>query len=163
MRGAGVKGHEERMCVLLPLGEELQWAVPQSCLAEIITLQPECTGPPASVAWRGLDVPVLDLGEGGAEPWLDSRTGAGLIAVMLGVAGQGCDYWAVALRGVGVAAHRLVADDCEDRPDAIGDNALAAFSLNGNVYQVPDLPALQQQAAASMAGAVTTGSISLGS
>ncbi len=154
---------DERMCVLLPLGAELQWAVPQSCLAEILTLQPEGDEPPASVGWRGRDVPVLDPGSANAEPWRDRRTGTALIAVMLGVTGKGCDYWAVALRGEGVAAHRLLADECEDRPDAVAENALAAFALNGSVYQVPDLPAIQQQAASVSAAAATDGGVSIGS
>jgi hypothetical protein len=151
------------MCVLLPLGEELQWAVPQPCLAEILTLQPESGEPPVSVAWRGLDIPVLDPGSESAEPWLDSCTGAGLVAVMLGMSGQGCDYWAVALRGNGLAAHRLSAEECEDQPDAVAENALAAFSLKGNVYQVPDLPAMQRQAAAINVTAASPEGISIGS
>ena len=140
-----------RMCVLLPLGGGQQWAVPQSCLAEILTLQPEGDEPPGSVSWRGVDVPVLDCGSASGSPWLDSRTGAGLVAVILGLGGQACDYWAVALRGGGLAVRRLEDDACEDQPEAVADHALAAFSLDGSLYQVPDLPALQQQAAATVA------------
>lgn len=142
---------DDRMCVLLPVGAELQWAVPQACLAEVLTLQPGTSEPPTSVAWRGVDIPVLDPGSDGAEPWLDARLGAGLVAVMLGVTGTGCDYWAVALRGGGLAARRILAEECEDRPEAVAGHALAAFSLEGSVYQVPDLPALQQEAAAKLA------------
>ena len=143
---------DDRMCVLLPVGTDVQWAVPQPCLAEVLTLQPGTSAePPASVVWRGVEIPVLDLGSGGAEPWLDAHLGAGLVAVMLGVTGTGCDYWAVALRGGGLAARRLLAEECEDQPEAVAANALAAFSLGGSVYQVPDLPALQQQAAATLA------------
>lgn len=137
-----------RMCVMLPLGGEQRWAVPQSCLAEILTLQTQDREPPARVAWRGVDVPVLDRGRDSGEPWLDSRTGAGLVAVILGLAGGEGSYWAVALRGGGLAVRRLQDAECEDQPEAAADYALAAFSLDGSLYQVPDLPALQSQALA---------------
>ncbi len=142
---------EARMCVMLPLGGGQHWAVPQSCLAEILTLQPEGHEPPGCVSWRGAEVPVLDHGRESGDPWLDSRTGAGLVAVLLGLGGQCCDYWAVALRGSGLAVRGLEEGECEDQPEAAADYALAAFSLDGSLYQVPDLPTLQQQAAAVLA------------
>lgn len=137
----------ERMCVLLPVGEEQRWAVPQTCVAEIMTLQAGAGDPPEAVCWRGVDIPVLDPGRATAQPWQDPRSGSGLLAVILGVAGQDCDYWAVALRGDGLAIRRIADGDCEDQPQARDETALAAFSLDGSLYQVPDLPALQQQAA----------------
>ena len=137
---------EDRMCVLLPAGAGHNWAVPQRCLAEVVTLQGGDATPPGSINWRGLDIPVLDFGSEGAEPWRDSRTGAGLVAVMLGLAGQGQDYWALAIRGEGLSVRKVQAQDCEDRPEEQLDYALAAFALGDVTYQVPDLPALQQRA-----------------
>ncbi len=143
--------NDDRMCVLLPIGSRQHWAVPQACLAEILTLQSEGSQPPAQVTWRGQEIPVLDPEAEGDAPWLDASTGAGLLAVVLGEAGKGCDYWAVALRGRGLSVRQLVAEDCEDRPADALEHALAAFLLDETLYQVPDLPALQQQAVAASA------------
>ena len=64
----------------------------------------------------------------------------------LGLAGQGQDYWALAIRGEGLSVRQVQAQDCEDRPEEQLDYALAAFALGDVTYQVPDLPALQQRA-----------------
>ncbi len=142
---------DDRMCVLLPLGSGQRWAVPQACLAEILTLQADDGQPPSELSWRGLSVPVLDPGYDGELPWLDPRIGAGLVAVLLGEAGEGCDYWAVALRGAGLAVRRVLAEDCEDQPEQVLEDALAAFTLDEILYQVPDLTALHRRAAATVA------------
>jgi hypothetical protein len=133
----------ERICVLLTCAADQRWAIPQSCLGEILTLPAEAGQVPAEVNWRGVAIPVMDFGADGELPWLDPQSGTGLVAVILGVKGPGYDYWGVALRGRGLAMRDLQACDCEDRPDAIGEHALAAFELEGQTYQVPDLPALQ--------------------
>ena len=136
---------DDRMCVLLPCGDGQNWALPQQCLAEIVTLQEAAECPPASISWRGLDIPVIDFGADGVEPWRDARTGAGLVAVLLGLEGLGQEYWALAIRGEGLGVRRIRAQDCEDRPEEQRDYALAAFVLETVIYQVPDLPSLQQQ------------------
>lgn len=134
---------KQRMCVLLPCAADRRWAVPQNCLAEILTLPASDNNVPAQVCWRGVDIPVIDFAGGSGAPWRDDNKGSGLIAVILGVRGAGPDYWGVALRGDGLSVRQLDADECEDRPDAMLEHALAAFELDGQVYQVPDLPALQ--------------------
>ncbi len=130
--------------MLLPCGGELRWAVPQSCLAEILTLAAEEASPPAVVAWRGIDVPVVDLGADSGTPWCNPRNGTGLIVVIPGVSGAGSDYWGLALRGDGLAVRDLQEADCEELPEAAVDHSLAAFALAGEVYQVPDLATLEQ-------------------
>lgn len=144
-------GRDDRMCVLLPCGAGQRWALPQACLAEILTLQLDLDAPPAVVEWRGLQLPVLDFGAEGAEPWFDTHSGTGLVAVLLGLAGADGASWALALRGEGLAVRRLLAEDCEDRPEEQRDYALAAFTLDEVTYQVPDLPALQARASAAAA------------
>ena len=135
----------QRMCVLLPCGEQ-RWAIPQNCLAEIVTLPAHGDSCPGEISWRGVDIPVMDFGEGGALPWRDDHNNTGLVAVMLGVKGAGFDYWGVALRGDGLSVRQIEAEQCEDRPEALQKHALAAFELDGLTYQVPDLPALQSLA-----------------
>lgn len=142
---------DDRMCVLLPCGAGQRWALPQACLAEILTLQLELDAPPPVVDWRGLQVPVLDLGAGGAEPWFDTHSGTGLVAVLLGLEGADGACWALALRGEGLGVRQLLAEDCEDRPEEVRDYALAAFAVDAVTYQVPDLPALQARARAAAA------------
>ena len=135
---------QSRWCVLIPCSSEQTWAVPQSCLAEIVTLKTEQERPPAKIRWRGVDVPVIDLGAAGETPWLEGRTGTGLVAVVLGLKGGDCDYWGVAIRGHGLGIRDLVDAEIEDLPDELPEHASAAFRMQGVVYQVPDLPALQQ-------------------
>ena len=134
---------KQRMCVLLPCASNRHWAVPQNCLAEILTLPASDNNVPEQVRWRGVDIPVIDLADGSDLSWRDENKGTGLIAVILGVRGAGPDYWGVALRGEGLSVRQLDADECDDRADAMQEYALAAFELDGQVYQVPDLPALQ--------------------
>ena len=134
---------QERMCVLLPCAADRRWAVPQNCLAEIFTVSASDDTVPNEISWRGVDVPVMDFGAGGDLPWRDSHNGTGLVAILLGVRGPGFDYWGVALRGDGLSVRQVDLGQCEDRPDAVQEHALAAFELDGQTYQVPDLPALQ--------------------
>lgn len=136
----------QRMCVLLPCAQGQRWAVPQSSLAEILTVPASDDSPPAEVTWRGVEVPVMDFGAGGDIPWRHTQSGTGLIVVVLGVRGEGFDYWGLALRGDGLAVRNIQEEDCEDLPDAREVHSLAAFSLDGIIYQVPDLPALQSLA-----------------
>ncbi len=136
-----------RMCVLLPCAPGRRWAVPQNCLAEIVTLPPASDhSVPAQLQWRGVDVPVIDFADDTDVPWRDDNNSSGLIAVILGVKGVGPSYWGVALRGDGLSVRQVNADECEDRPDLILEHSLAAFELDGQVYQVPDLPVLQSLA-----------------
>jgi hypothetical protein len=137
-----------RMCVLMPFGDDLRWAVPQSCLAEILTLATDDVNPPQTVAWRGLDLPVVDVGARSGTPWRNSQSGTGLVAVVLGVDGEGSEYWGLALRGGGLSVRDVQETDCQDLPESVLEHSLAAFALDGVAYQVPDLPSLQQLSAA---------------
>lgn len=137
-----------RMCVLLPCGGDLRWAVPQSCLAEILTLATEDENPPETMTWRGIELPVVDIGAPSGTPWRNAQGGTGLIAVVLGVDDEGSDCWGLALRGDGLSVRDVQESDCRDLPESVVDNSLAAFALGGAVYQVPDLPSLQRLAAA---------------
>ena len=134
-----------RSCVLLPIADGETWAVPQNCLAEIVTVASEHADPPNSLHWRGRELPVLDFGTGEQDSWCDPRRGAGLMAVFLGLEGEGCEYYAVALRGTGLSAVRLTAANVKDRPEATLPHATAAFDFGGVVCQVPNLDHLQQR------------------
>jgi hypothetical protein len=118
--------------------------VPQRCLGEILTVTPAGEHPPEQVRWRGELLPVADFGFGGSAPWRDERSGAGLIAVVLGQRDEACPYFGVALRGSDLGVRRLEDAAIEDLPDAVEDYACAMFSLQGTVYEVPDLLALQR-------------------
>jgi len=137
----------DRMCVLLPCSGDQRWAVPQSCLAEILTVPAGEGVPPDFVEWRGTEIPVLDIGAVGDVPWQNHRSGTGLIAVVVGIRGMGVDFWGLALRGGNLSVRKVEDRDCEDLPEAVLDHSLAAFSLDGVVYQVPDLTAWQGLAA----------------
>lgn len=100
--------------------------------------------PPAEIEWRGERVPVLEFGRDDGLPWRDARGGTGLVAVVLGLRGEGCRYWGVAVRGEGLGVRSVDEGEIEDLPDAVLEHAIAAFRLGDVVYQVPDLPALQQ-------------------
>lgn len=141
----------DRMCVLLPCADGQHWAVPQSCLAEILTVPADGEVPPDQASWRGVDIPVIDIGQGGPVPWQNRRSGTGLIAVVVGIRGMGVDFWGVALRGGNLSVRKLDEQDCEDLPEAVADTSLAAFSLEGVIYQVPDLSAWQ-----ALAGRLTS-------
>ena len=144
----------ERICVLLPCASNRRWAIPQNSLGEILTLAAKDDSVPSAVNWRGADIPVIDFGADGKVPWRDPQSGTGLIVVILGVDGPGYDYWGVAVRGRGLAMRDLQETDCHDKPDAVQEYSLAAFELEGQTYQVPDLPALQR-VALEMDAAVT--------
>jgi len=138
-------------CVLIPCSKTESWAVPQNCLAEIVTLHDATERPPEALSWRGMSVPVLDFGNDDGSPWREQHGGAGLIAIFLGLEGEDCDYWGIAVRGEGLAVKRVCAQQVEDAPEAAQQHATAAFKLQGAVYQVPDLALLQKKIATSQA------------
>lgn len=127
--------------VALPCTPGRIWAVPRESIGEILTLAGEPAEPPAHIQWRGTRVPVIDpaAGEGAGQP-------AGLVAVILGLRESPGGHWAVALRGDGLGIHEVSADEMEDDAGAIEEGAVGAFRMNGVLYQVPDLPALQCRA-----------------
>ncbi len=133
-----------RLFILLTCSSTQAWAVPQSCLAEIVTVADAGEEPPGEIDWRGGRVPVLDLGADEPGSWRDRRSGSGLIAVMLGLAPDAPGCWGVAVRSTGLGISELAADDVEDAPEEIVEHARAAFRLGGALYQVPDLPAWQR-------------------
>ena len=134
-----------RWCVFLPCSTTEVWAVPQNCVAEIVTLQDVSDIPPEQITWREQEVPVLDLGDSGDTPWRTAVAGKGLVAVILGLKGLGNDYWAVALRGEGLAVKDISAERVQDLPDRTLDRSTSAFELQDVVYQVPDLRELQKR------------------
>lgn len=131
-------------CVFLPCSDEEVWVLPQNCLAEIVTVSAAGDRPPQQILWRGKQVPVLDLAAEDEQPWRDSHGGAGLIAVVLGLRDEGCDYWGVALRGEGLGMKDIADDQVEDVPDLALERSVGAFRLHGDVYQIPDLLELQR-------------------
>jgi hypothetical protein len=135
---------QSQWCVLLPCSAEQRWALPQNCLAEIVMVGGGAAEPPRHIEWREREVPVLDLDPEARTPWLDQRGESGLVAVLLGLRDEGCDYWAVALRGPGLGIKDLAAEPAEDAPEAALPGSVGAFRLAGTVYQVPDLLELQR-------------------
>lgn len=135
-----------RSCVLVPFSTGRAWAIPQSCLGEIVTVATTEEQPPASLEWRGETIPVMDVADHGGAPWRDHRAGCGLIAVLLGQQGEACRYWGIAVRGEGLGIGNLSDPELEDLPEAAGEHAMAAFRLQGRVYEVPDLLSLQRAA-----------------
>jgi len=131
-------------CVLLPCSSQSSWVVPQRCLGEIVTVPSSDEQPPAEISWRGQFVPVVDFGSKDTVPWRDHRGGAGLIAIMLGQRDEACQYFGVAVRGGALGVSDLPEDDIEDLPDPELDFIKAAFRMNGDIYQVPDLLSLQR-------------------
>jgi chemotaxis signal transduction protein len=123
--------------------------VPQNCLAEILTLPTDVVQPPAEVTWRGRTVPVLDFGSEDGTVWRESGRGAGLVAIFLGLKGEGCEYWGVAIRGEGLRVVSLSPEEVEDVPEQVAQHATAAFNFNGVLCQVPDLESFQEKIAAS--------------
>ena len=134
--------NESRWCVLLPCSSQETWAVPQKCVAEIVTLPTEASSPPAELLWRGRDVPILDLDRANVAPWRDSRAATGLVAVMLGLKGGSWEYYGVALRGDGLKMKDLSGEQLEDVPELALKGSSAAFRMKGKVYQIPDLASL---------------------
>ena len=136
-------------CVLIPCSKTESWAVPQNSIAEIVTLQATTEQPPEELEWRGQTIPVLDFGFEEDASWREQLGGTGLIAIFLGLQGEGCDYWGVAVRGEGLAVKRVAAADVEDAPESVLEHATAAFKLDDVIYQVPDLAVFQRKIAAT--------------
>lgn len=137
----------KRWCVLIPCSKTETWAVPQNCLAEIVTLQADTPSPPRQVIWRERTVPVLDLGSDDGSLWRQPRREAGLVAIFLGLKGEGCEYWGVAVRGEGLAVAGLSPEEVEDVSGRTLEHATAAFIFKGVLCQVPDLDGLQKRIA----------------
>ena len=138
---------ETKWCVFLPCSGNVSWVVPQNCLAEIITFTADTEQPPEQIVWRGQEIPVLDLGAKGDAAWREERAGTGLIAVLLGLEGGGCDYWGVALRGEGLGMSDLAGVEVTDVVAQDEADTGARFQLDGYTYAVPDLMEMQRQAA----------------
>jgi hypothetical protein len=135
---------QKRWCVLLPCSGTETWAVPQNCLAEIVTLYTDAATPPATVNWRDRTVPVLDLGSEDGSQWREPRRGAGMIAIFLGLKGEGCEYWGLAVRGGGLKVVNLSNGEVKDMPEQVKQHATAAFTFDGMLCQVPDLDSFQR-------------------
>jgi len=150
MANSALENETGHWCVLLPCSDTEFWAVPQNTLAEIVTLHTAGLRPPEQLHWRGATVPVLDFGHDDGSLWREPVGGTGLVAVFLGLEGEGCDYWATAVRGEGLAVRQISPDEVRDAPEAVLEHATSAFVLNGVTYQVPDLVALQRRIAVSM-------------
>ena len=142
-----------RWCVLLPCSREEIWAVPQKCLAEIVTLPAETTVPPEYFTWRGQEVPVIDLDHQGVTPWRDKRASTGLVAVMLGLQGGGWKYFGVALRGEGLGMKDLARENIEEAPESKLAGCVSAFKMAGKIYQVPELQELHKRGELSLSAA----------
>ena len=139
----------KKRCVLIPCSSTETWAVPQNCLGEIVTVQADSDQPPSTVTWRDHTVPVVDVGATDGAPWRDASRGTGLVAVFLGLKGEGCAYWAVAVRGGRLQVVDLSAEAVNDVPEQVSEHSTAAFDFDGVVYQVPDLEGFQKQVAVS--------------
>ena len=137
----------KQWCVLIPCSNTETWAVPQNCLAEIMTLKTDTALPPDEVNWRGRTVPVLDFGSDDGSLWREPHRGAGLVAIFLGLRGEGCEYWGVAVRGEGLKVVSLSPEEVEDMPERTSQHATAAFIFNGVLCQVPDLDSFQKNIA----------------
>jgi len=142
--------NSSRWCVLLPCSKTESWAVPQNCLAEIVTVHGADERPPEDINWRGEAIPVLDFGRDDGSCWRDTH-GSALVAVILGLEGDACKYWGLAIRGDGLGTIDINEETLEDVPDAALEHASTAFRLRDTVYQVPDLPTLQRQISESLA------------
>ena len=129
-------------CVLLPCSSKEKWAVPQNCLAEIVTLPADDDEPPTQFTWRGQEVSVMDLDDKHESSWRDKRAGTGLVAVMLGLQGGAWKYCGVALRGEGLGMKDLASESIEDASDHALESSISAFSMGGEIYQVPNLQEL---------------------
>ena len=136
-------------CVLLPCSKNEKWAIPQNCLAEIVTLAAEGDQPPDHFSWRGQEVSVLDLDEKHESPWRDARAGTGLVAVMLGLQGGTWEYCGVALRGEGLGMKDLASESIEDASELAMGGSTSAFRMDGELYQVPNLQELHERVQAS--------------
>ena len=131
--------------VLLPCSKDEIWAVPQKCLAEIVTLAADTAEPPDQFTWRGQTVPIVDLGAGGSTPWRDNAEATGLVAVILGLKEGSWDYCGVALRGEGLGMKDLAREPVEDAPDCVVEGAISAFRIGEQIYQIPELQELDKR------------------
>jgi hypothetical protein len=138
----------KRWCVLVPCSKTETWAVPLNCLAEIVTLHTDALSPPSELGWRDRTVPIMDLGGGDGSAWRSEVRGTGLLAIFLGLKGEGCEYWGLAVRGEGLRVVSLSGEAVEDVPEQILQHATAAFTFNGVLCQVPDLDSFQRKVAA---------------
>ncbi len=136
-----------RWCVLMSCSENENWALPQNALGEIVTLPSETDQPPMQIRCRGRQLPIRGLARAATQPWLDSRSGAGIMAVILGLGGEPGGAWAVALRGGLLTVQALDDEDLEDTPQALCENSTAAFRYRDRLFQVPDLQHWQQSLA----------------
>jgi chemotaxis signal transduction protein len=123
--------------------------VPQNCLAEIVTLHTDAPLPPEVVTWRDRAVPVLDFGGDDGSSWQQTSRDAGLVAIFLGLKGEGCEYWGVAIRGEGLRIVGLKPEEVQDAPEEAREHATAAFRFNERLCQVPDLDSFQKKLAAN--------------
>ncbi len=144
---------QSQWCVFLPCASDQVWAVPQNCLAEIVSVADAGQTPPSEISWRGQQVPVLDLESDSAAPWVERSGETGLLAVILGLKDEGCDYWAVALRGEGLGMKDVLTEELQDCPDEALPRSVGAFRMGGSLYQVPDLLELQRGVSDSAASA----------
>jgi hypothetical protein len=140
-------------CALLPCSKTETWAVPQNCLAEIVTLHTDALLPPQELIWRERTVPVLDLGSDDGSLWQQPNREAGLVAIFLGLKGEGCEYWGVAIRGAALKVASLVPEEVEEVAGGVQEHATAAFMFNGVLCQVPDLDSFQKKIAVSQRAA----------
>lgn len=140
----------KRWCVLIPCSNTETWAVPQNCLGEIMTVYTDSSSPPQEVDWRDRKVPVLDLGGDDESLWRESSRGAGLVAIFLGLKGEGCEYWGVAIRGRGLRVVGISPEEVEEAPECKQPHASAAFRFHGVLCQVPDLDSFQKEAGVSL-------------
>jgi hypothetical protein len=127
-------------CVLLPCHGGQTWAVPPNCLVEI-AMVPVATAD--RVSWRDRDIPLFEVASAAPRP--DPCP----CAIFLGMKGQRCDFWALALADCGARAVTLAAAVLEEQPDQVQADCLSAFRFEGLLCQVPDLPALQARLAGS--------------
>lgn len=134
-----------RWCVLLPCSKHERWAVPQNCLAEIVTLPTDSEEPPEQLNWRGQELSVLNLDQDSELPWRDVRAGTGLVAVMLGLKGGAWEYFGVALRGAGLGMKDLAGEAIEDVPELAVEGAASAFRMRDEIYQIPQLQELHER------------------
>ncbi|MFV0477006.1 MAG: hypothetical protein ACK5ME_04120 [Parahaliea sp.] len=131
-------------CLFLPCSATEIWALPTNCLAEIVTLYEVSDPPPEWIKWRGQQVPVLDLDSEQNTCWSDKRN-SGLIAILLGMEGLGCEYLGVALRGKGLGLHQVVVEEVVDCPEEVQPHSVSAFRWRDTLYQVPDLAAVLKE------------------
>lgn len=126
-------------CVLLPCSSGETWAVPLNSVAEVLVSAEMLSG---RLRWRGRELPVFAP--------LPAEQNSGIFAVMLGLGELAGDCWAVSLRNHSLAYCLLTEAELAGPAecDLATADAVAAFTLAGNVCVVPDLGALQVRLAA---------------